>query len=201
MPCNLFFAGLRLVRKLIRVSGEFDMTSNTIKINRAPVMTLWAAVVAERLGYDEQAALTLGKSVAGLNAHAKGQRLGIYEVPEEKEAEARSQKERAPGEQTFVSLLGRSVPAVYTKDGLRALDKDKPADPRSVQRYLEGKFGENLVDVRAAMQALAESMSPGELSKRAYSLYEQFRPEIPEGKRGWGAAGELDLGKIKALAR
>jgi hypothetical protein len=177
------------------------MSSNTIKINRAPVMTLWAAVVAERLGYDEQAALTLGKSVAGLNAQAKGQQLGIYKAPEEKEAEARSKKERAPGEQTFVSLLGRSVPAVYTKDGLRALDKDRPADPRSVQRYLEGKFDENLVDVRTAMQALAESMSPDELTKRAYSLYEQFRPEIPEGKRGWGAAGELDLGKIKALAR
>lgn len=197
---NLFVAHLRLVLWLVYVLGEFPMTSKPIMINRAPVMTLWAAVVAERLGYDEQAALTLGKSVAGLNAQAKGRRLGIYEAPEEKEAEAMPQKDKVPGEQTFVSLLGRSVPAVYTKDGLRALDKDKPADPRSVQRYLEQKFGENLVDARAAMQALAESMSPGELSKRAYSLYEQFRPEIPEGKRGWGAVGELDLGKIKALS-
>ncbi len=177
------------------------MTTNPIKINRAPVMTLWAVVVAERLGYDEQAALTLGKSVAGLNAQAKGRRLGIYQEPEEKEVITRPEKERAPGEQTIVSLLGRSVPAVYTKDGLRALDKDKPADPRSVQRYLERKFGENLPDARAAMHALAESMSPAELSRRAYSLYEQFRPEIPEGKRGWGAIGELDLGKIKALAK
>jgi hypothetical protein len=177
------------------------MTSNPIKINRAPVMTLWAAVVAERLGYEEQAALTLGKSVAGLNAQAKGQRLGIYEAPEEKEAKDRPEKERAPGEQTYVSLLGRSVPAVYTKDGLRALDKDKPADPRSVERYLERKFGENLPDTRAAMHVLAESMSPAELSRRAYSLYEQFRPEIPEGKRGWGAMCELDLGKIRTLAK
>src|SRR5512143_1868123 len=177
------------------------MTSNPIKINRAPVMTLWAAVVAERLGYDEQAALTLGKSVAGLNAQAKGQRLGIYEPPEEKDSKAKPEKEKAPGEQTFVSLLGRSVPAVHTKDGLRALDKDKPANPGSVQRYLEQKFKENLPDARAAMRLLAESMSPAELSRRAYALYEQFRPEIPEGKRGWGAMGELDLGKIKALAK
>jgi hypothetical protein len=177
------------------------MTANPIKINRAPVMTLWAVVVAERLGYDEQAALTLGKSVAGLNAQSKGRRLGIYEAPDEKEAKARPEKERAPSEQTYVSLLGRSVPAIYTKDGLRALDKEKPADPRSVERYLESKFGENLPDARAAMQALAESMSPAELSHRAYSLYEQFRPEIPEGKRGWGAIGELDLNKIEALAK
>ena len=176
------------------------MSSNQININRAPVMTLWAAVVAERLGYDPQAALTLGKSVAGLNAQSKGQRLGIYEASEGKEAETKPQKERAPGEQTTVSLLGRSVPAVYTKDGLRAVSQDKPVDPLSVQRYLDQKFGDNLGDVRFAMEALAESMSPEELSRRAYALYEQFRPEIPEGKRGWGAAGELDLEKIKSLA-
>ena len=176
------------------------MTSNPIKINRAPVMTLWAVVVAERLGYDEQTALTLGKSVTGLNAQSKGRRLGIYEEAEEKEAKARPEKERAPGEQTSVSLLGRPVPAVYTKEGLRALAKGKPVNPKSVQRYLEQRFGERLPDARAAMQTLAESMDPGELSRRAYSLYEQFRPEIPAGKRGWGATGELDLGKIKALA-
>src|SRR5512138_2394715 len=102
------------------------MTAKPIKINRAPVMTLWAAVVAERLGYDEQAALTLGRSVAGLNAQAKGQRLGIYEAPDEKEEKTKPEKEKAPGEQTFVELLGRSVPAVHTRDGLRALDKEKP---------------------------------------------------------------------------
>lgn len=44
------------------------MTKRIVKINRAPVLTLWATVVAERLGYDRDAALTLGKSVAGLNA-------------------------------------------------------------------------------------------------------------------------------------
>jgi hypothetical protein len=183
------------------VLGEVYMTSDTIKINRAPVMTLWAAVVAERLGYDEQAALTLGKAVAGMNAQSKGQRLGIYESPEGKEDEARPEKEKAPGAQTTVGLLGRQVPAVYTKDGLRALDKDKPGDPRSVQRYLEQKFGEDLGEARSAMQTLAGALSPEELSRRGYALYEQFRPEIPEGTRGWGAAGDLDLDKIRSLAK
>ena len=42
----------------------------TISINRAPVLTLWAAVVAQRLGFAEDEALTLGKAVAGLNAQA-----------------------------------------------------------------------------------------------------------------------------------
>jgi hypothetical protein len=37
-----------------------------IRINRAPVLTLWAAVVAERLGrLDRATALTLGQAVRG----------------------------------------------------------------------------------------------------------------------------------------
>jgi hypothetical protein len=34
----------------------------------------------------------------------------------------------------------------------------------------------------------------------AHSLYERFRPEIPSGKAGWGAKGELDLRLIRSLA-
>lgn len=54
------------------------MTAKTISINRAPVLTLWAAVVSQRLGFTEYEALTLGKAVAGLNAQAKGRRLGLF---------------------------------------------------------------------------------------------------------------------------
>ena len=36
--------------------------SRTLSINRAPVLTLWAAVVAERLGFEREEALTLGKA-------------------------------------------------------------------------------------------------------------------------------------------
>ena len=35
----------------------------TIQVNRAPVLTLWATVVAERLGFDHDAAQTLGRAV------------------------------------------------------------------------------------------------------------------------------------------
>ncbi len=41
-----------------------------VMINRAPVFTLWAAIVAERLGFDKNEALTLGRAVAGLNAYS-----------------------------------------------------------------------------------------------------------------------------------
>ena len=52
-----------------------------ISINRAPVLTLWAAIVAQRLGFNKNEALTLGRAVAGLNAQTKGRRLGIFKPP------------------------------------------------------------------------------------------------------------------------
>jgi hypothetical protein len=176
------------------------MVNKRVKINRAPVLTLWATIVAERLGHDHAAALTFGKALAGLNAQSKGRRLGIY-----KEAEGEPEKKPAkapkPGEQTMVPLLGRSVPAVRTKEGLRAALKGEAIEPASVEKYLSQKFGEHLNDVRAAMEALAKSMPREKLESRAFALYEAFRPKVPEGEKGWGAKGILDLGKIRSLAR
>jgi len=39
------------------------------------------------------------------------------------------------------------------------------------------------------------------LADQAFGLYERFRPAIPEGVRGWGVKGELDLGVIEGLGR
>ncbi len=52
---------------------------SSLMINRAPVLTLWAAVVAETLGFDYEEALTLGRAVAGLNAYSKGVSLGLFQ--------------------------------------------------------------------------------------------------------------------------
>ena len=50
------------------------------------------------------------------------------------------------------------------------------------------------------MEALTQAYSPDTLAPQAYALYEQFRPDIPEGQKGWGAAAHLDLDAIRALA-
>jgi hypothetical protein len=174
------------------------MATEKVRINRAPVLTLWATVVAERMGYERAAALTLGKAVAGLNAQSKGRRLGIYEArPEEDGDEARTEKAAAP---KTVTVLGRAVPVVDTQQGQRAAIKGDAIDPASVERYLRSKFGARLGEVEGAMQELAGAFDPDELAHRAYDLYEAFRPEIPEGVKGWGAAGELDLEAIRRLA-
>jgi hypothetical protein len=48
---------------------------------------------------------------------------------------------------------------------------------------------------------VAKAYKPQELAERAFRLYEQFRPQIPEGVKGWGAKGELDLGLLERLAK
>ncbi len=101
----------------------FYMTSHIVKVNRAPVMTLWADVVAERLGFDRDEALTLGRAVAGLNAQAKGQRLGIFQPAPESVKRERAQ--RKPQETFHVDLLGRSVPVRNTPEGIRASPKTR----------------------------------------------------------------------------
>jgi hypothetical protein len=173
------------------------MAGPKILINRAPVLTLWATTVAERLGFDRDEALSLGKAVAGLNAQSKGRRLGIYKPASQEIKKARAHKR---GEDFFVEIAGRQVPAVNTDEGVRAVFKNQPIAARSVERYLESKFGNSLDDVRAAMRDLAKAFRPEELSRNAFGLYERFRPAIPEGVTGWGAKGILDTEHIRSLA-
>lgn len=170
-----------------------------IEINRAPVMTLWAAVVAERLGHARGEALTLGRAVAGMNAQSKAVRLGLREPGEA--AKKGEKGKRAAAQAGTVLLLGRAVPVTRTAQGLRAVSKEGRADsPEAVERYLAGKFGDALDEARAAMKRLAAAFSRDELASHAYALYESFRPRIPAGTRGWGAKGVLDLAALAKLA-
>jgi hypothetical protein len=173
--------------------------SLTVRVNRAPVLTLWASVVAERLGYDRDTALTLGKALAGLNAQAKGRRLGIYHEASEDVVKRRA-RARAKAGVTSVELMGRRLPVIRAKGGLRSVRDDTPEDPAAIQRALESKLGDALPAVRAAMAALAKSVPKDELDERAFALYEEFRPNVPAGQRGWGAKGELDLARLRKLA-
>jgi hypothetical protein len=175
------------------------MARKTVNINRAPVLTLWASVVAERLGYDHETALTLGRAVAGLNAPSKGRRLGIFEEPQGA-PEDREPNTRQPGDPWLVSLWHRRVPVISTDQGMRATVKGQPIDPDGVRRDLVQTFGHELADARIAMDALAKAYPSNQLAAYAYALCKPFRPKVPAGERGWRAAGPLDLDAMRALA-
>ena len=167
-----------------------------VRVNRAPVLTLWAAVVAERLGHPPETALSLAGAVAGTAARAKARRLGIAE-------------ERGRGEDTAPAkprdtarLLGREVPLSHDAHGVVLADAGggKPAAAAPVAAYVAKAFGNRLAEVRAAMEELAGRFEPEELNRVGFRLYEAFRPEVPADVRGWGAKGELDLRKIPDAA-
>ncbi|RAI55927.1 hypothetical protein [Roseicella frigidaeris] len=99
--------------------------SSPIKINRAPVLTLWAAVVAERLGHPPDTALSLASAVAGTAARAKARRLGISEEKDH----AKDAHATAPAKpQDTTELLGRRIRLIHDGDGVvLAEGKGKPA--------------------------------------------------------------------------
>ena len=97
-------------------------------------------------------------------------------------------------------LLGRQIHLADTAHGQRAVSKGELVNPESVERYLKGKFGEALDQVRAEMERLAAHFPADRLNQEGFHLYEQFRPEVPSDERGWGAKGVLDLARIRALA-
>ena len=163
-------------------------------------MTLWATVVAERLGHPPETALTLGRFVAGSSARAKARRLGISDEKldaEERHARAAELKPR----RQMVRLLGRDIPVLAMDDGtLRAEDYGKPASAKSVQSYAARAFGDWLGEACAAMEALAASLPPEELNRVGLRLYERFRPDVTEAAQGWGAKGELRVERMVGAA-
>ena len=169
-----------------------------IAINRAPFLTLWASVVARRLGYDEEEALTLGRAVAGLTAQFKGRRLGICTPRPEEERAQVLRKREAIGAQT-AELMGRTIPCVAMPDGLRALSKAAPIEPEPVRRYLAGRFKESLPVVREKLVTLARTFSPDTLDREAMDVYMGLRPNVPRGRDGWGKIGLLETDTIDAL--
>jgi len=82
-----------------------------VQVNRAAVLTAWAAVVAERLGMKRDEALTMGRAVAGLSAYSKGKRLGLVEPATDATKRAR-RRARAPLE----SFAQRGTTSTKTSD-------------------------------------------------------------------------------------
>jgi len=128
-----------------------------VRVNAAPVLTLWASVVAERLGHPPDTALSLASAVAGTAARAR------------------------PGGGQGIMLLGRQVPTTRLPDGtILAVDAaGAPAPAEPIRAYLARAFGPRLGEVRAAMEDRAARHEPDDLNRVALALFESFRPVAP----------------------
>jgi hypothetical protein len=181
--------------RLAKTTCIFPEGSMVLIVNPAQVLTLWAAVVAERQGYNWQESLSLGKAVATLTTQSKGEHIGNYASTEIAEETARKCK---IGKNQFIELCGRNVPARRTKNGIRALSAGVEVDTVSVERYIADSFGEDLKAVTVAMRKLAHAHSKDDLQPAAYGLYEKFMPASASRSSGFNGHGKLDVEKIEA---
>ncbi|KAI8919856.1 hypothetical protein DFJ77DRAFT_437552 [Powellomyces hirtus] len=178
-----------------RLSAPTD--TSPIVINRAPVLCLWAATVAQHEGYDWKTALSIGKTIMVNFAQSKARSIGITEHHEAKSTARKSD--------TTINAFGLHLPAQDTKQGLRACCtaknsvKQQPADPVDTEWYLRGKFGARYDDARRAMAVLASKYAKEEIGHAAYRLYEEFRPDVSMGRAGWGGQAEMNLETIMKL--
>lgn len=171
--------------------------SAVLKVNRAPVLTLWMTVCLRRLRYAEDTCLSVAKVVTGRCASAKGKSLGIFQAPESGE-KATAKKPAAVEAPEVCTIAGHKVPLASQPDGsLLATSVGSVVNPKSVETYLNRAFKGDLTVVRSAMQKVASSYSAAEIQKDAMQLYERFRPAW----KGWGVPGDLHLKDISAAAK
>lgn len=163
-----------------------------VNINRAPTLTLWVKVVAEREGFSEDTAATFGRAIAGMLAQSRGRSLGMFsETDKAGTSQAKSSKfEKA-------TVFGMAVKVEMSHGTTVAVAADgKSIQPKQALGYLSRSFGEDLGRTQKALETLAAAYSPEDIGKQAYRLYEKFRPDA-----GWGQKGDLDLNFIEALAK
>lgn len=190
-------------------NGELKQGPKQVLINRAPVLTLWVAVVAEREGYTFEEGLSFGKFISGLFARTKGKRIGIFDDEMESEVQkaaekggSKTRKKRKLEEVERFEVFGMKLPGKRLENGLRpAVQNGKPIYPNVVSAYLHRASGVDFDPVKAAMEELARAIPSDKIGNEAYHLYEKFRPQVQDGRKGWGAKGVLDLNLIQHLAQ
>lgn len=175
------------------VLDETVLNTKFTVVNRAPLMTAWATVVAERLGFEREEALSIASVYTEMNAISKGVSLGLFDKSREKEIEPIKDST-----QPYVDLLGRRIPLYRTQNETwRALDNTSPALPSTAFSYISRAFRQTTPYVIGALRLLAESFPPPELNNKGFGLYAEFRPDVD----GWGKRGEVRCEQILSLRK
>lgn len=184
-------------------------------VNRAPVMTVWATILLEKLNFSRPEALSLAHCYVNYTSTMRGISLGIIPAAE---------KERAvhivgPNQPHF-ELMGVKIPVMQMQDGsYRGISAGEVVGPEKAFNYMRRSMAQTLSSVVGALTLLADSfMEPIQeqegsqtdtkteamkygadlLNSRGYDLYAEFRPST-SGE--WGKKGRLWYDKVLALRR
>jgi hypothetical protein len=180
-------------------TGEIGSGAEPITINRAPVLQLWGSLVAKFVHPDLPwaACLSIGNAISSLCAVAKGRSIGLIE-PADDTKKGKKTRRRRVDDTRMVKVMGFSLPV----KGDAVILGGKPKHLK--EESLKHKFGGNQYDaVKAAFEDGLQSWKghEDELNAKAFHMYEQFRPTVASGQKGWGRKGELSTSEIAKVVR
>lgn len=177
--------------------------SDVITINRAPVLELWASCVTQflRPSISWQTCLSAGGAISTITAVAKGRAIGQMEKPDPGEAQAKREKRKEQADEKNLKELDvMSFKLRLDKDG-QALVGDKPK--KAGEDGLRKKYGgdEQYKRVKETFESALAAWKGKEddLNGKAFHMYEDFRPNVAPGQKGWGRKGGLRLETIKEV--
>lgn len=172
---------------------------DSIVMNRAPVLELWAACVTSFL-YPEiswETSLSAGSAISTLCAISKGRAIGTIEKPDPAAAEKKREERQQRSKRDELDELEVMGFHLKLKEG-QALVGDKPK--KANEAALVKKFGEEAYEkTKHAFEEALKSWSGQEegLNAQAFHHYEDFRPTVPKGQKGWGRKGMLNLNAVR----
>lgn len=176
--------------------------SDTIIINRAPVLELWASCVTHSLhpSLPWETCLSAGSAISTITAISKGRSIGTIDKPDPGTAQERREKRAEKADKQGLEELEVMSFHLRLKDG-QAMVSDKPKKAR--EEALRKKFGGEQ-NYESARRAFEEALGKwkgkeDELDKRAFHMYEDFRPSVMPGQAGWGRKGPLRLETVRQV--
>ncbi|KAI6794649.1 hypothetical protein KC332_g16421 [Hortaea werneckii] len=181
-------------------NNDSDEGQVAITITRAPVLELWASCVAQFIypSASWKTCLSVGGAISTITAVAKGRSIGTIEKPDPGKAEERRRERQQKAENEQLEDIEAMGFHLRLKDG-QALVGDKPKAGN--EGALSKKFGQDQYEMaKRAFQNAMDSWKgrESELDREAFKMYEEFRPTVPPGQKGWGRKGQLNLESVKS---
>lgn len=179
-----------------------DELEKPIIINRAPVLELWGACVAQFLhpDFSWNLCLSIGSSISTITAISKGRSIGTSApLDEAKNDASNDQNKKKEDGLTTVKVMG--FPMTIKDDSV--VVKGKPKTTREVSLIRKYGSDDNYGKVKDTMSEALDGWKDKEddLDAKAFHMYEKFRPDVAKGQKGWGRKGELHLSKVRDTIR
>jgi hypothetical protein len=178
--------------------GSKNDDNEKVMINRAPVLQLWSACVAQ-LVYPKlswETCLSIGSAISTICAVSKGRSIGA--IPEHDDSEKGKKRSQKMEELDVIKVMQFKIPL---KRGLALVGAQQKNGKPGTEEPLKRKFGER--EYSKVKDVFDYCLRPWrgheeELNEKAFKMYERFRPQVSSGQRGWGRKGTLSLDTVKS---